>query len=109
MTRRGCWHCPIRPVRLSTRRGIPTEHFDTILRLEQEPVVEAPTLADAAKVVLAVHDSIMMEVREDMLDEVAWTVKGIMTSWESAGVPLVVDQKAGKSWGSLSAYPAKAA
>lgn len=54
-----------------------------------------------AKVVLTVYDSIILEVREDALDEVLSGVYAIMTSWNSKDVPIVVDLEAGPAWGSM--------
>jgi DNA polymerase-1 len=58
-------------------------------------------LEDDVKLVLAVHDSLMFDVREAMVPELLATAHDIMTSWPSVGVPLVVDAKMGRSWGSL--------
>lgn len=62
-----------------------------------------------AKLVLTVHDSLMFEVDDDAraIEEVAFNANRIMSSWPSAGkveVPLVVDFKVGKAWGSLKEY-----
>ena len=57
-----------------------------------------------AKLVITVHDSIILEVEEDALAEVAYGLHGQMTQWNSNGVPLVVDMEVGKSWGSLVDY-----
>ena len=53
------------------------------------------------KLVLTVHDSLLFEVREEMIDEVTSVVPRIMISWPMKGLPLVVDGKVGKSWGSM--------
>jgi DNA polymerase-1 len=60
-------------------------------------------LSDAvpAKLVLYVHDSLMFEVDEDAVEEVIYQGRRIMTSWDSNGVPLVVDAETGPAWGSL--------
>ena len=50
---------------------------------------------------LPVHDSLLLEVRDDCLTEVAGKVMSIMTSWPSGGVPLLVEAEAGPSWGDL--------
>jgi DNA polymerase-1 len=55
-------------------------------------------------VVSTVHDSIMLEVEEDSLDEAAYQLQEIMTQWDSNGVPLVVDLESGPSWAELSTY-----
>lgn len=54
-----------------------------------------------AKLVLYVHDSLMLEVRDDAVDEVVYQVRRIMTQWDSGGVPLVADAEQGIAWGSL--------
>ncbi len=56
------------------------------------------------KLVLAVHDSLLFEVRDDMVQEVALTVNDIMTSHPSNGVKLVADFKLGEAWGSMESY-----
>ena len=59
-----------------------------------------------AKCVLTVYDSIILEVREDCIDEVAHHVKNVMTQYE-IGVPLVADAKVGRSCGTMSKYAFK--
>lgn len=61
-------------------------------------------LGDAvpARLVLAVHDSLLFDVRIDAVDEVLYTVPGIMLGHNSNGVRLKVDAKTGPSWGSMS-------
>lgn len=54
-----------------------------------------------AMVCMPVHDSLLMQIREDVVDEVLSESKRIMTSWNSAGVPLTVDVEIGPSWGDL--------
>lgn len=54
-----------------------------------------------ARLVLTVYDSIVAEVRQDLVPEYVGQVNAIMTSWESNGVPIKADFKAGYAWGSL--------
>lgn len=54
-----------------------------------------------AKVVITVHDSILLEVREDLLHDVAAEVRAIMLQWPSGIVKFAVDMKTGPTWGSL--------
>lgn len=56
------------------------------------------------RLVLPVHDALMFEVRDDMVDEVAHTAAHIMRSWPFGDVPLVVDCKVGQSWGTMQDY-----
>jgi uracil-DNA glycosylase family 4 len=57
-----------------------------------------------ARLVLPIHDALLFEVRADAVDEVYHGVRRIMTSWDSAGVPLEVDADVGRAWGSLKGY-----
>jgi DNA polymerase-1 len=57
-----------------------------------------------AELVLAIHDALLLNVREDCVDEVAYHVSRIMTQWPSAGVPIEVDVEVGPSWGGLEKY-----
>lgn len=57
-----------------------------------------------AVVCVSVHDSIIAEVKEGYVEQVAENMKMIMESWWSGGVPIVADLEVGKSWGSLAKY-----
>lgn len=55
-----------------------------------------------AQVCVPVHDSILALVREDVLDEYLYVVPRLMTGFPTrSGVPLVVDGKVGRTWGSM--------
>lgn len=54
-----------------------------------------------AKLCLAVHDSLLFEAHESAMPQLIERVPLIMEGWYSAGVPLIVDAKAGPSWGSM--------
>jgi uracil-DNA glycosylase family 4 len=54
-----------------------------------------------AKLVLTVHDSILIECDENIAAEVAGKVREVMTSWPSGDVPLLVDMEQGYTWGSM--------
>lgn len=57
-----------------------------------------------AKLVISIHDSLMFDVAEDDLGEVAETAHDIMVSHNADGLPLVVDIEEGPSWGALQKY-----
>jgi len=59
------------------------------------------TQKNAAKMVLQIHDEIILEVKEDMAKEVAEKVKEIMENVYKLKVPLTVDVKIGDNWGEL--------
>lgn len=54
-----------------------------------------------AKVVLSWHDALVLDVREDALEEVTSVLPAIMTSFPCGGVPLDVEVKVGYTLGSL--------
>ncbi|OGI29606.1 MAG: DNA polymerase I [Candidatus Moranbacteria bacterium RIFOXYA12_FULL_44_15] len=54
-----------------------------------------------ARMILQVHDEIILEVKEDIAEEIARKVKEIMKSVYKLSVPLVVDVKTGDNWGEV--------
>ena len=56
---------------------------------------------DDSKVVLTVHDSILLEVAADRIQEVGRVVRRIMEDHDLGDVPVVVDAEVGPSWGAL--------
>lgn len=57
-----------------------------------------------AKLVLPVHDQLLLEVERAAVPEVAYRVREIMEGHDSQGVPVVVDTDWGEQWGSLERY-----
>lgn len=58
-----------------------------------------------ARLILSVHDQLVLEVQEGALRECAWQLRRIMTRYPLAhGIPLVVDLEAGSTWGELRPY-----
>ncbi|MFA6183846.1 MAG: DNA polymerase I [Parcubacteria group bacterium] len=55
----------------------------------------------AVKMILQIHDEIILEVDKEKSDEIARKIKEIMEKVYSLKVPLVVDVKVGKNWGEL--------
>lgn len=53
------------------------------------------------KMILQVHDEIILEVKEELAEEVGKKVKEIMESVYKLSVPLVVDVKIGDNWGEV--------
>ena len=91
----GSWNTPVQGT---------ASHFCIASLAECVQWIEEDGIDDVVKLVLTVHDSLMFEVRDDMVDETIWTARAIMTGWNSLGVPLVVDAKTGRSWGSMEDY-----
>lgn len=57
-----------------------------------------------AKLILTVHDSLVFQVHQDALEEVAGGVKDIMGERDCGGVKLDVDVGFGKAWGEMVEY-----
>jgi len=62
-------------------------------------------LKDQVKLILQIHDEVIYEVDEKIVDEVAEQIKkimeGVVTMEQTGGVPIVVEHKIGESWGGL--------
>jgi len=56
------------------------------------------------KLLLQVHDELLLEVRDDIVDEIAKIVVDRMTIRLKDFVPLKVDVKIGKRWGSVKQW-----
>lgn len=57
------------------------------------------------RLILQVHDELVYEVRDDLVDEAVVSFKGIMENVlpknKTRGVPVIVDTQAGKNWGEM--------
>jgi DNA polymerase-1 len=60
------------------------------------------------KVVMVVHDEILFESPDGLVDEVVREGKRIMLSWPSGVVKLKVGAEVGQTWGSMQGYEEKA-
>jgi len=56
---------------------------------------------DDVRFIMAIHDEIMLEVKEDMLMDVAVWLKGIMDNVVVLDIPMVSDAKAGDNWAEM--------
>ena len=59
---------------------------------------------DDVRFILHVHDELLFEVREDLLQKTAGIVRHCMQTAAALKVPIKVKLKAGKSWASLEEY-----
>jgi DNA polymerase I len=62
---------------------------------------DASGVFNGVKMILQVHDEIILEVREEIAEEVAKKVKEIMELVYKLKVPLLVDVKIGDNWGEV--------
>jgi DNA polymerase-1 len=55
-------------------------------------------ISKESRLLLQVHDELVLEVPEDEVENVAEAVQDIMQHVEKIGVPIVVDAKVGVNW-----------
>ncbi len=72
-----------------------------IMKLAMIHVYEAFKNNPDARMLLQVHDEIILEVKSDRADEVAKQVKEIMEKAYALKVPLVVNVETGENWGEV--------
>ena len=72
-----------------------------IVKLAMIAVAEEYKNNPDVRMILQVHDEIILEVKEEKADEVAARVKTIMEEVYKLKVPLVVDVKVGDNWGEI--------
>jgi len=53
------------------------------------------------KMILQIHDEIILEVKQEIATEVAEKIKKLLESAYSLSVPLVADVKIGDNWGEI--------
>lgn len=66
--------------------------------LATDRLIRTGPLADRARMLLQVHDELVLEVRADAVAETAAAVRAAMESVHRLEVPLVVDVKTGDNW-----------
>jgi DNA polymerase-1 len=57
-----------------------------------------------SRLLLQVHDDLLLEVRKNELEEVAYMVKKCMESAYTLKVPLIVSMKAGPNWYDMQSW-----
>lgn len=57
-----------------------------------------PKISSGSRLLLQVHDELVLEVPEDEVETVAKAVQDLMQHVEKIGVPIVVDAKVGDNW-----------
>lgn len=72
-----------------------------IVKLAMIKVAEVYKNNSGVKMILQVHDEIILEVKEEAADEVGKRIKEIMQNIYKLKVPLVVDIKVGDNWGEV--------
>ncbi|MBI5153310.1 MAG: DNA polymerase I [Parcubacteria group bacterium] len=56
---------------------------------------------DSVRLLLSIHDEMVFEVKDDMIQKVAPEIKRIMENAFTLSVPVIVDVKTGKNWGDM--------
>lgn len=70
---------------------------------------EASLWGGDVKMLLAIHDELLFEVRDSIINKTARTVREVMERAYDIGVPLRVDVAYGKTWGSMKPLSRSAA
>ncbi|MDO8598897.1 MAG: DNA polymerase I [bacterium] len=68
---------------------------------EREGVVGSAQHMESVRLILTVHDELVFEVRENFVEEATRELRGILEGVEKLTVPIVVEAKAGASWGTM--------
>ena len=67
--------------------------------------VEGDGIEEDCRPILPIHDALVIEVRRELVIEAAETTRDIMLAHDSDGVPLDVDAKVGRVFGSMIKFP----
>ncbi|MDP1629395.1 MAG: DNA polymerase, partial [bacterium] len=68
-----------------------------MIRIEREFDLERQDI----KMILQVHDELVFEIKDDIIEEKAKKIKEIMENVLKLSAPIVVEIKAGKNWGEM--------
>ncbi|MFT5352748.1 MAG: DNA polymerase-1, partial [Candidatus Paceibacteria bacterium] len=73
--------------------------------VETYKYIKKEKLDDKVKLLLQIHDEIIYEVDEDLVEETTETIRkimeGVMKDKDTKGVPILVDASCGKNWGEM--------
>ncbi|MDI6733967.1 MAG: DNA polymerase [Patescibacteria group bacterium] len=61
-------------------------------------------LEKKARPLLTIHDELLFEISDDILIEAAYSIKNLMENCYKISVPLKIETKSGKNWGSMKAF-----
>ena len=67
-------------------------------------MIKTSQLGEGVKLLLSIHDELLFEIKDDILEETAGSIKKIMEEIYQLTVPMKVDVKIGKNWGELKDY-----
>ena len=71
--------------------------------IEVDAWIRAEAFGDAVRLLLQVHDELVLEVVDDQVEHVAKSVKHIMERVADFDVPLTVNVASGKNWKAMKA------
>ncbi|MBD3328660.1 DNA polymerase I [Candidatus Peregrinibacteria bacterium] len=89
--------------RMAINMPIQGTEADLIKLAMIEVAKELPKVSKQARLLLQVHDELVLEVPEKEVKKVAKLVVETMQNVENIGCPIVVDAKAGKNWEEMTA------
>ena len=63
------------------------------------------------QLILQVHDELVYEIKDSLIDEVVWELKNLMETTlpkeKTFGVPIIVEVQTGDNWGEMTSLPAQ--
>ena len=68
-------------------------------------MIKTFSLGDGVNLLLSIHDELLFEIKDDILNKTADLIKKTMEGVFKLDVPLKVDVKIGKNWGELIPHP----
>jgi DNA polymerase I len=73
----------------------------------RDQLVREGAWGESIRMLLNIHDELLFEIRDDMIEALALPLKETMeTIFPSLDVPLRVDVNTGKNWGAMQPYHA---
>ena len=82
-------------------QGLEADFIKMSMIKTEEALRTEGLLGGAARMILSIHDELLFEVRDDMIEKTVGIVKKIMEDIYSLSVPLEVDVARGKDWGNM--------
>jgi DNA polymerase I len=87
------------------RRAVNTPLQGSAADIIKKAMLEVETALNktgsVARMLLQIHDELLLEVQQEDLDDTAKVVRRVMEGVVNLNIPLVVDLRAGLNWGDL--------
>lgn len=86
-------------------QGLEADIVKLAMLAVKDLLVKEDVWGDGARMLLNIHDELLFEIRDDMIDALVRPIRGKMENiFPALRVPLRVDVHTGKDWGTMKAY-----